>query len=538
MRSSNWKAIPTVANLWQRRGSLSPRNLAPHSQPLVSVGVLVLGVWVAWMASRWIAAEDLTSLIYAALGVVGCVIVLAIVKDWRSGFYIFVVWLLFEDFIRKYMGNNMAIYFAKDALVAITYFSFLASVRRREAPLYHFPFMFFWSLFFWLGIMQCFNSGSPSLLYSLLGFKLYFYYVPLLFVGYALIRTDKDLRRFLTISMGLAGAIAALGIVQSIVGPSFLNPRVIAPEIQLLSTLYRVAPVSGAILYQPNSVFVSAGRFDLYLLLAWLMGLGSAGYLLLRRRRGQIIIFAGLAIVAVATVLCGGRGALLYAMGSGLILAAAFLWGAPWRWGQAHRLLKMIWRTAAAAGIAVLIAVFVFPEAVGARWSYYAETILPGSPAEELTARLESYPVQEFERAFTQGGWVLGHGIGTASLGVQYVSRWLGQQPPDIGVESGYGSIVLEYGILGLFLWWLWTAALLISAWKIVRKLRQTVYFPLAFAFFWYAFLILYPMTYGSLSGYQDYILNAYLWLLIGILFRLPALADEPAHAVKSRDVL
>jgi len=485
-----------------------------------------------------IAAGDLTSDIYAALGVGVCAFALAIVKNWRAGLYIFVVWLVFEDLIRKYMGNNMVIYFAKDALVAITYFSFFASVKRRGAPFYRFPFLFVLSLFFWLGILQCFNPGSPSLLYSLLGFKLYFYYIPLMFVGYALIRTDEDLRRFLTVNMGLAGAIAALGIVQSIIGPSFLNPAVLAPDIRGLSTLYRVAPISGASLYQPNSVFVSAGRFDMYLLLVWLLGLGSAGYLLLRRGRGQSIIFAALALVAVAAVMCGGRGALLYVLGSGLVLAAAFLWGAPWRWGQEYRLVKAIRRTVAVAGIAMLIAVCLFPVAVGARWSYYAETILPSSPKEQLTARLENYPVQEFEKAFAQGGWVFGHGIGTASLGVQYVSRWVDQHRPNFGVESGYGNIVLEYGIFGLFLWWLWTAALLISAWKIVRKLRQTAYFPAAFAIFWFAFLILYPMTYGTLSGYQDYIINAYLWLLIGILFRLPALAGEPARAVKSRGAL
>ena len=500
----------------------------------MSVGVVLLGLAVAVMIGQVIATENLTPLIYAALGLAICVVSLAIVKDWRAGFYVFIIWLLLEDLFRKYMGNNMIIYFAKDALVIVIYFSFFVPFRgRRRAPLYGFPFLIYLSLFFWLGIIQCFNSGSPSLLYSLLGFKLYFFYIPLMFVGYALIRTDEDLRRFLTINMGLAGAVAAVGLVQSIVGPSFLNPAHLAPDIRELSLLYRTAPISGESLYQPNSVFVSAGRFDSYLLLAWLLGLGSAGYTYLRRPRGRTIIFAGLALVAVSAVMCGGRGALIHILSAGLILPAAFLWGSPWRRRQTQRVVRAIVRTAAGAGIAVLIAVLLYPEAVGARWSYYAETVLPSSPTEQLSARLETYPVQEFEKAFTQGGWILGHGIGTASLGVQYVSRWLGQHPPDFGVESGYGDIVLEFGVLGLLLWFLWTAALLFYAWKIAKKLRQTTYFPVAFAIFWLAFLILYPITYGTLNGYQDYILNAYLWLLIGILFRLPALAGDPVQALR-----
>jgi hypothetical protein len=52
--------------------------------------------------------------------------------------------------------------------------------------------------------------------------------------------------------------------------------------------------------------------------------------------------------------------------------------------------------------------------------------------------------------------------------------------------------------------------------------LRGTRFFPIAFAIFFYAFLFLYPFTYIGLVAYQNYVSNAYLWLLIGILFRLP----------------
>ena len=368
------------------------RDLSLNSQAWVSLAVWLLGLLIAWKIGEWLAAGDTNSIIFGVLGVILSAISLAILRDWRAGFYIFMMWLLLEDFVRKYMGNNMLIYFGKDALAAIVYFSFLHAVRQRRAIRFHFPFLIFISFFFWLGILQCFNPNSPSLLYGLLGFKLYFFYIPLLFVGYELIRTDEDLRRFLVVNMGMAATIAALGIVQSIAGPSFLNPSVLAPDIRELGTLYRVDPVSGATLYQPNSVFVSAGRFDIYLILAWLLGLGSAGYLLLRRGRGQLIIFGALAVAAVAAMMCGGRGALLYNNRSLFVRLAAFLWGAPWSQKQAHKLVKAIWRTTAAAGIAMLIAVSVFPAAVGVRLSYYAQTILPNSPNEQLTGRLEKLP--------------------------------------------------------------------------------------------------------------------------------------------------
>ena len=45
------------------------------------------------------------------------------------------------------------------------------------------------------------------------------------------------------------------------------------------------------------------------------------------------------------------------------------------------------------------------------------------------------------------------------------------------------------------------------------------------FRSFWYAFLLLLPFTFQGIQAYQDFVLNAYLWILLGILFRLPKLA-------------
>jgi len=59
-----------------------------------------------------------------------------------------------------------------------------------------------------------------------------------------------------------------------------------------------------------------------------------------------------------------------------------------------------------------------------------------------------------------------------------------------------------------------------------VRKLKGSPWFPLGFMIFWYAFLLLIPFTFQGMQAYQDFVLNAYLWLLLGILFRLPKLAE------------
>jgi DMSO/TMAO reductase YedYZ heme-binding membrane subunit len=108
---------------------------------------------------------------------------------------------------------------------------------------------------------------------------------------------------------------------------------------------------------------------------------------------------------------------------------------------------------------------------------------------------------------------------------MQYVTRLLHVRPIEAGVESGFGAIVVEQGIIGLILWLVMTLAVVFSAWRVVRKLRGSVWFPLAFVIFWFSFLLFFPYTFGGIMAYEDFVLNAYLWLLLGILFRLPHLA-------------
>jgi len=466
-------------------------------------------------------------LIYPALGVIVIVITIRILNDWRDGFYIFLLWLLTEDLVRKYMGNNMAIYFGKDLLVGMAYFSFVMAMRRHTVKLFRPPFLISLGLFFWIGVAQSFNPNSPSFLFSILGLKLYFYYIPLIFLGYAIIEKEEDLRRFLVFNMAVAGIIALLGIIQSIVGLTFLNPQVLAPDIEQLGNLTRYAPISRVLVSRPTSVFVSDGRFSSYMILMFIVGLGTAGYLLLRARKGRGIVFTAIGLTAVGGVMSGSRGAFLFIAMSAFFVSAAMIWGAPWRWRQGHRLVKAIQRSAILIAVCVILVLLIFPEAFLARWAFYSETLSPDSAAYELGFRVWDYPFANLKGAFDDPHWVMGNGIGTASLGIQYVTRIMGVPMAQIGVESGFGTVILELGIVGLLIWLVWTGHVVLSSWNVARKLKQTPYFPIAVAITWFTFILLILDTFSGFSGFQNYINSAYLWLLLGILFRLPTLSAE-----------
>ena len=70
------------------------------------------------------------------------------------------------------------------------------------------------------------------------------------------------------------------------------------------------------------------------------------------------------------------------------------------------------------------------------------------------------------------------------------------------------------------------------SCWKVVRRLRRTQLFPVGFVIFLFVFVVLFPSMAGGLS-FENFVINAYLCLLLGVFFSLPALlGDNSTHAL------
>ena len=262
--------------------------------------------------------------------------------------------------------------------------------------------------------------------------------------------------------------------------------------------------------------------------MSWALTLGYGGFLLLRSRKGRLIAFTCIGVLAAGTMMTASRGVLLWNLTSALFIGGGFLWGAPWRNREGIRVLRTIQRAAIFVAIAIAALIVLFPEQLSSRVAIYSETLDPRNTASELFVRSGSYSFQNFLQAFEYPHWAFGYGIGTASLGVQYVGRIMHAAPMRIGVENGYGQLVLELGILGVFLWIALATAITLAAWRAAKSLKGSPWFPIAFAIFWYVFLLTFPLSYYGFIAYQDFVLNAYFWLLLGILFRLQVSARTP----------
>jgi hypothetical protein len=224
----------------------------------------------------------------------------------------------------------------------------------------------------------------------------------------------------------------------------------------------------------------------------------------------------------------------MWGMINAVATSVAFVWGAPWRQGGALRIFRAIQRAALGIGLGIVLLFYAYPDALLSRLAIYEEALMPDSPTSELMHRSWDYPVRNFLGAFSYDRWPYGYGIGTTALGGQYVARFFNVRPPVVGVESGYGTLIVEMGIGGLVLWIVMSLAITVSAWKVVKKLKGSLWFPLGFVIFWYALFLLFPQTYGGMQPYEDFLLNAYLWLLLGLLFRLPTIALSPQFAANA----
>jgi hypothetical protein len=503
---------------------LNLRVRPTNNQALIGLGFAVFALLAGWQIAGVIAANDMRKLLFVAIAAAGCAAAVAILNNWRRGFYLFFVWMMFEDLVRKYTGNNLFLFFGKDILLALIYISFFAALRRKREKIFRPPFLLFLSLFFWLGVLQIFNENSPNVLYGLLGIKMYFYYVPLMFIGYSLVRNEDELRKFLVLNAVLAIVVSGVGLMQSVLGNSFLNPATLAPDLQDLGDLQKVT-ASGQVFNLPDSVFVSAGRYSAYLAIAFPIVMGAVGFLLLYTMRNRKLMFGALGFLGVAALMSGSRGTFVTILLTAGLLSVGFIWGASWRSRRANQMIKAIRRAVLAVGAALVLMIFLFPQQAGTRLEFYTDTLLPNSIDYQLGFRSWDYPLNNLLKAFDQPNWVWGNGIGTTALGTQYVQKLIGKTAMPTAVEEGFGTMIVEMGILAPFLWILWSASILYFGWKVTRSLRQTRYFPIALAITWYCFVLLFLWTWGSLDAYENYTCNIFLWLLVGVLFALPDIA-------------
>jgi hypothetical protein len=428
-----------------------------------------------------------------------------LLRNWRVGLLVFLAWLVVEDLVRKFAGNDLTVYFVKDAffLVFLAGFftdpqvrgSWRAATGSARVPLY--------VLLGWALLMSV-PTFTVDWRLALAGLRLDFLYVPLVAAGFLVARDSLKLRRVLLTLAIVGGVSSAVGVIQAFLGPTFLAPTLPTPGLDL--QLIRGLPGQDSV-FRPTGTFVDSGRYDSMAFVALAVSLAALSVL-----RGTARLAAACCLIASTAGIwvSGGR---LYLLGAAALLIIAILAGA-----RPAGLGRGTWAVAAPVGLVALALIALVPSLYSSRLDWYANTLDPRSPFNEWTFRWDAYS-GDITRGVQLGG-LIGQGTGDQSLGKQYVLGAAGApSTASYWVEGGYASVAVEWGLIGLTLWLAWSAGWTWRLLQLLRGMRDGPFSRGGIVLFGWIALFLFIHFVAGYQVFQNYIGNAYFWLFSGMLF-------------------
>lgn len=355
---------------------------------------------------------------------------------WQKAVKLALVLLVFEGALRKWVlpGAQDLVYFAKDVLLLGAYIGFL---QRRPALRFRPPAIpvLYVSLTVavLIGLFQVVNPNLPNLLVGILGFKAYFFYVPLLFVVPATFATDAELYRFLRRYVLLAIPVGLLGVAQ------FFSPSssVINTYAWGASDMGDIATFGTSAYVRVTGTFSFITGFTSYLLMNSILALALLGYGRWRLR-GNLLIYASLGLTLLCILMSGSRGPVV----SLAVLFPVYWWLAVAREGGSGATFG---RLLVGAG---LLSLFLFYAGNEALTAFYGRA----SGATDVQARI-TYPLLVPWNILPAAGLV-GYGIGSTHQTAAAVTKGI---PPyswlhGLLVEPETGRIMVELGGVGFVL--------------------------------------------------------------------------------------
>jgi len=163
-----------------------------RNQSCIVICLLVVCVWLDGQIRGKIGIVDLKLLAFLALGIAGSYTELIIVRVWSLGFYFFKVWLLLDFCFRKFRSNIMPLLFGNGVGADLASISVSVDVRRWKEKSFCLPLLLPVLLLIWLAVVHVLNTNSPHAVYDVLGMKVYFFYIPLLYVCCSPVHRDTE----------------------------------------------------------------------------------------------------------------------------------------------------------------------------------------------------------------------------------------------------------------------------------------------------------------------------------------------------------
>lgn len=398
-------------------------------------------------------------------------------------FYFALIYTCVEGLVINMTFPSKVGFVVKDAALFLAYLSVFGggeghvwgSLRRLKAPVASFAFVQTAYLLLPLGL---------PLLARSVGWKQRLLYIPLMFLAYKYIRSYEDYRRLALTLIAVAIPVSIFGIYLFFAGPEFLRA---------IGGTYSAVVYSTTGFWRVPGTFTSPGQYGIYLtfnlLLAMTLLLGKS-----TAPRERLLVYAGLAVTLLAMLASGSR--------TPLILAAACVGLTLVSLGKVGRMLQ----------VAILLYA-IFAVGFATLGAGVADRVDSIASTEHIARFQRTYFGQLFLSHLE--GEPMGIGLGSATIGARHFTEY-GQI---VFIESYFGLVAIETGIIGLMtILWV-AAAVVVYFWRSRQTMTRgdagTSWHLLAL--FACSLIALLPVgtPIDAAPG------NIYFWLALGICARL-----------------
>ena len=457
--------------------------------PLIALAGIGLTVYASL---NIIVGGDQRFVLYAGIVLAGVIAAL----QWRLMTVFLLVAICFEGtLLRAYWTQATTVLLAKAVVAAGLYAGFfIESARRGIAPLRRLPFLVPAALMFAITLVQTVNPSIPSPIVAVIGFGLFWCFVPMYLVGYYLVESKEALIRLLLIFAVASFPITISGIRQYILGPEAFTE--LDAEVLNDFAFWWIGGESGTRYFRPPATFTFTMGFGLYLLCVLPIFFSLLGAGLNRWKRVLVFAAAGLAVVGM--ILNGARSFYVLA-GLELLVMFAMLRGRRERAGF------------------ILVGVLLFAGIYPFAWDMLVDraATIPGNISLRFNYVLQTGPTIALSSS------IIGHGAGTATAAVRRFSKEV------MFPESYWLKILWEYGLLGTIVFLVMVVMMFWSSLKTHRSIRDVHLRRMGTG-------LLAAVAGGMLNVFvagPDFTpMNVYFWFFAGLLQRLPELEPGSDH--------
>jgi hypothetical protein len=438
------------------------------------------------------------------------------ISQWRRAVQLALVLVILEGAIRKWVfpGAQDLIYFAKDVFLLGAYVGFFRERHRLSARIPRLPgisaLLAAAALF---GLLEVLNPRLPNLLVGVLGFKAYFFYVPLLWVVPAAFSSPGELAVFLRRYVLLAIPVGLLATAQFFSSPtSFLNTYARPGD----GEIFYATTFGSSNFVRVTGTFSFISGYTSYLLAMVILILGLLGASRWRFR-GNFLIFVALVMMLLGILMSGSRGPVLML----LLLLPLYWWLAV---AQEQGGGAIFGRVILSLSLVLGLVSYAGQDAINA---FYGRV----TTASDVPGRISAPFVMPFE-LLTQAG-LFGFGIGATHQTAVAVTPGL---PPyswisGLVVEGETGRVMVELGGVGFVLMFLIRVVLALSALRRSRAIRSPYFRGVATA----CFLFLLSQIIGGVVF--DVVTGVYYWFFAGLLGLVETFDRQAVLAARRADV-